>query len=181
MQFVATIAFCLHRQWSIYTYPLSGKKIFPIFFCDWYDGPACLHQESGGVDPPTPIGGHPGGITPIFTPKIQNFKELVWAMLPWNFQCFNGFQLEMTWIFTYIRSRRVLLNIVEKRANKVRAFFRISFFQFLLYSCYGCALCGFHMPYNNYGAFWGTGSGQIGPEMDRKWTENGPETDQNDW
>ena len=125
-----------------------------------------------------------GGITPIFTLKIQNFKELVWGWLPWNFQCFNWFQLEMTWIFTYIRSRMVLFNIVQKRADEIRAFFRILFFQLLLYSCYGCALFGFHMPYELWSIFWD----RKWTELDRKWaqkgqgrTENGPETDRIDW
>ena len=76
----------------------------------------------------------------------------------------------------------MLFNIEQKQVDKVRAFFRISFFPLLLYSCYGCALFGFHMPYNNYGAFFGTGSGQNwtgnghkrdreGQKMDQKWTE----------
>ena len=162
----------LNRLWRLYTNPFTARKKSPIFFSYWHDRPAWIHQESGGVEPPTLIGGPPGGITPIFTLKLQNLKRLVWGWLSWDFQSFNSFQLEMTWIFTYIRSRRVLFNIVEKRADKVRAFFRISFFQFLLYSWYGCALFGFHMPYHNYKAYFGTGSGQ-------NWTGNGHKRDRN--
>ena len=99
------ILISLNRLWRLYTNPFTARKKSPIFFSYWHDRPAWIHQESGGVEPPTLIGGPPRGYNPIFTLKLQNLKRLVWGWLSWDFQSFNSFQLEMTWIFTYIRSR----------------------------------------------------------------------------
>ena len=65
------------------------QKNFPHFFCDWYDGPACLHQESGGVDPPTPIGGHPGGDNPNFYPKNTKLQRARLSHAPMEFSMFQ--------------------------------------------------------------------------------------------
>ena len=82
-----------NRLWRLYTNPFTARKKSPIFFSYWHDRPAWIHQESGGVEPPTLIGGPPRGYNPNFYPETTKLKT---ARLRLALMGFSIFQLIST-------------------------------------------------------------------------------------